>query len=109
MKWTEAAAEKGAEAVEQEKSALLRGLTEQTVEMMEQILKDRKQFRRHFVKVKGDGETDQEERVYKKVDTKSLKEFVAALGGMKELLGEKESLDTALRVVFEAGEEAFNE
>lgn len=84
-------------------------LLERTMERMEAVMADEKQFRRHFVKSKGDGDIDQKERVYKKVDTKSLKEFVAALGGMKELLGEKEILDTALRVVFEAGEEAFNE
>ena len=94
--------------MEEEKNSLLRGLTEQTVEMMEQILKDRKQFRRHFVKVKGDGETDQEERVYKKVDTKALKEFISALRELKELLGEEERSGD-IRVIFEAGEEAFNE
>ena len=86
----------------------LQELTEQTVAMMEQILRDKKQFRRHFVKVKGDGETDQEERVYKKVDTKALKEFISALRELKELLGQEQQ-ETALRVVFEAGEEAFNE
>ena len=100
---------KGGEAVEEEKSGLLRGLTEQTVEMMEQILRDKKQFRRHFVKVKGDGETDQEERVYKKVDTKALKEFISALRELKELLGGEEEGSRDIRVVFEAGEEAFNE
>ena len=94
--------------MEEEKSGLLRGLTEQTVEMMEQILRDKKQFRRHFVKVKGDGETDQEERVYKKVDTKALKEFISALRELKELLGEEERSGD-IRVIFEAGEEAFNE
>ena len=94
--------------MEEEKTGLLRGLTEQTVEMMEQILRDKKQFRRHFVKVKGDGETDQEERVYRKVDTKSLKEFISALRELKELLGEEQS-SSGVRVVFEAGEEAFNE
>lgn len=86
----------------------LQGLTEQTMELMEQILKDKKQFRRHFVKVKGEGEADQEERVYKKVDTKSLKEFVAALRELKGLLGEEEREDNLLRVIFEAGEEDFN-
>lgn len=99
---------KGGETVEEEKSGLLRGLTEQTVEMMEQILRDKKQFRRHFVKVKGDGETDQEERVYKKVDTKALKEFISALRELKELLGQEQGSGD-IRVVFEAGEEAFNE
>ena len=94
--------------MEEEKSSPLRGLTEQTVEMMEQILRDRKQFRRHFVKVKGDGETDQEERVYKKVDTKALKEFISALRELKELLGQEQGSGD-IRVVFEAGEEAFNE
>lgn len=84
-------------------------LLECTMERMEAVMADEKQFRRHFVKGKGEDGIEQKERVFKKVDTKSLKEFVAALGGMKELLGEKEILDTALRVVFEAGEEAFNE
>jgi hypothetical protein len=98
---------KGGEAVEEEKSGLLRGLTEQTVEMMEQILKDRKQFRRHFVKVKGE-EVDQEERVYKKVDTKALKEFISALRELKELIGEEQG-SSGIRVVFEAGDAAFNE
>ena len=93
--------------MEEEKCGLLRGLTEQTVEMMEQILRDRKQFRRHFVKVKGE-EVDQEERVYKKVDTKALKEFISALRELKELIGEDQS-SSGVRVVFEAGEEAFNE
>ena len=94
--------------MEEEKTGLLRGLTEQTVEMMEQILRDKKQFRRHFVKVKGE-EVDQEERVYKKVDTKALKEFISALRELKELLGREEEGSRDIRVVFEAGEEAFNE
>lgn len=85
------------------------GLLERTMERMEAVMADEKQFRRHFVKSKGEGDIDQKERVYKKVDTKSLKEFVAALGGMKELLGREEQLESSLRVVFEAGEEAFNE
>ena len=91
--------------MEDEKSGLLRGLTEQTVEMVEQILRDKKQFRRHFVKGK---DADQEERVYKKVDTKALKEFISALRELKDLLGEEQSSGD-IRVVFEAGEEAFNE
>ena len=91
--------------MEEEKNSLLRGLTEQTVEMMEQILRDKEQFRRHFVKGK---DTDQEERVYGKVDTKALKEFISALRELKELLGEEQS-SSGVRVVFEAGEEAFNE
>ena len=93
--------------MEEEKNSPLRGLTEQTVEMVEQILRDKKQFRRHFVKVKGE-EVDQEERVYKKVDTKALKEFISALRELKELIGEEQG-SSGIRVVFEAGEEAFNE
>ena len=91
--------------MEEEKNSPLRGLTEQTVEMVEQILRDKKQFRRHFVKGK---DTDQEERVYKKVDTKALKEFISALRELKELIGEEQG-SSGIRVVFEAGEEAFNE
>lgn len=91
--------------MEEEKSSLLRGLMEQTVEMVEQILRDKKQFRRHFVKGK---DADQEERVYKKVDTKALKEFISALRELKELIGEDRG-SSDIRVVFEAGEEAFNE
>lgn len=83
-------------------------LLERTMERMEAVMADEKQFRRHFVKSRGEGDTDQKERVYKKVDTKALKEFVAALGELKELLGEEERADNALRVVFEAGEEEFN-
>ena len=85
------------------------GLLERTMERMEAVMADEKQFRRHFVKSRSDGDTDQKERVYRKVDTKALKEFVAALGELKELLGEQQRRDDALRVVFEAGEEAFNE
>ena len=91
--------------MEEEKGGPLRGLTEQTVEMVEQILRDKKQFRRHFVKGK---DADQEERIYKKVDTKALKEFISALRELKELLGEEERSGD-IRVIFEAGEEAFNE
>ena len=91
--------------MEEEKSYPLRGLTEQTVEIVEQVLRDKKQFRRHFVKGK---DADQEERVYKKVDTKALKEFISALRELKELLGEEERSGD-IRVIFEAGEEAFNE
>ena len=80
-----------------------------TMDRMEAVMADEKQFRRHFVKSKGEGDIDQKERIYRKVDTKALKEFVAALGELKDLLGEEETVDTALRVVFEAGEEAFNE
>ena len=91
--------------MEEEKSYPLRGLTEQTVEMVEQVLRDKKQFRRHFVKGK---DADREERVYKKVDTKALKEFISALRELKELVGEDQG-SSGVRVVFEAGEEAFNE
>ena len=90
----------------EERNGLLRELTEQTVEMVELILKDKKQFRRHFVK--GKGEAEQEERVYKKVDTKALKEFISALRELKELLGGDQGSGD-IRVIFEAGEEAFNE
>ena len=79
------------------------------MDRMESVLADQDQFNRHFVKVKSDGDADQEERVYRKVDTKALREFVSGLKELKSLLREELEPSGDIRVIFEAGEEAFNE
>ena len=93
----------------QDPSARLRGLIGRTMDLMEEILEDEQQFNRHLVKLRGDSSAEQEERIYRKVDTKALKEFVAGLKELRTMLPEEDTGANELRVVFEAGEEAFNE
>lgn len=70
----------------------LQGLIGRTMDLMEQILEDM-------------GRADQEDR---RVDTRSLKEFVSGLKELKSMLQEEQPAQEVLRVVFEAGEEDFN-
>lgn len=84
-------------------------LISRTMDLMEEILEDEQQFNRHLVKPRSDAASDQEERIYRKVDTKALKEFVAGLKELRTMLPGEDAGENALRVIFEAGEEAFNE
>jgi len=87
----------------------LRDLIGRTMDLMEEILRDELQFNRHLVKVKSEGDAEQGERIYRKVDTKALMEFVAGLKELKSMIQEEAAPQTGIHVVFEAGEEEFNE
>ena len=63
-------------------------LISRTMDLMEEILEDEQQFNRHLVKPRSDAASDQEERIYRKVDTKALKEFVAGLKELRTMLDE---------------------
>jgi len=82
-------------------------LLEKTMERMEEMVEDREQFNRILIKVKTDPE--QEEQTFRLADTKALKEFVAGLKELKAMLPGQAREDTGVRVIFEAGEDAFNE
>ena len=85
---------------------------EETARMLLELLQadfaDRQQFHRYLVKTKGADEL--EERIFGKLDTKALKEVTAALKDLKAMLQRaEEDPEGGLRVVFEAGEEEWNE
>ena len=61
------------------------------------------------MKTKADGAEELEERIFRKLDTKSLKEVTAVLKDLKAMVQEAGSQNAQVRVVFEAGEEDWNE
>ena len=81
---------------------------EKALKVVQDAFDDEKQFHRYLVKTKGAEEL--EERIFQKLDTKALKEVTAALKDLKAMLqGGEDGQDNQVRVVFEAGEEAWNE
>ena len=81
---------------------------ERALEVVREALEDEQQFHRYLVKPRGTEEP--EEQIFEKLDTKSLKEVTAALKDLKALLRQtEEEPEGGLRVVFEAGEEEWNE
>lgn len=76
--------------------------------LLQQDFEDPQQFHRYLVKIKGTEEP--EERIFQKLDTKALKEVTSALKELKALLRDgEEPEEKELRVVFDAGEEDWNE
>ena len=60
--------------------------------------------------MKTKGAEELEERIFRKLDTKALKEVTAALKDLKAMVqGGEDDQDNQVRVVFEAGEEEWNE
>ena len=82
---------------------------EKALKVVQDAFDDEKQFHRYLVKTKADGAEELEERIFRKLDTKSLKEVTAVLKDLKAMVQEASGSDTQVRVVFEAGEEAWNE
>ena len=81
---------------------------EKALKVVQDAFEDEKQFHRYLVKTKGAEEL--EERIFRKLDTKALKEVTAALKDLKAMLqGGEDDQDNQVRVVFEAGEEDWNE
>ena len=81
---------------------------EKMLKLLQQDFEDPQQFHRYLVKIKGTEEP--EERIFQKLDTKALKEVTSALKELKALLRDgEEPEEKELRVVFEAGEEDWNE
>lgn len=82
----------------------LQRIVEGTMELLEQLLEDPGQFLQPGKRIGENGE----EEPCQKLDTRALKEFVSVLKELKALAGEEQTAQ-GLRVVFEAGEDAFNE
>ena len=82
---------------------------EKALKVVQDAFEDEKQFHRYLVKTKAGADGDLEERIFQKLDTKSLKEVTAVLKDLKAMVQEASGTDTQVRVVFEAGEEAWNE
>lgn len=82
---------------------------ERALEVVREALEDEQQFHRYLVKTKADGAEELEERIFRKLDTKSLKEVTAVLKDLKAMVQEAGSQNAQVRVVFEAGEEDWNE
>ena len=81
---------------------------EKMLKLLQQDFEDQQQFHRYLVKTKGAEEL--EERIFRKLDTKALKEVTAALKDLKAMVqGGEDDQDNQVRVVFEAGEEDWNE
>lgn len=77
-------------------------------EHVQKLFADKKQFHRHLVNA---GKENMEERVLHKVDTKALKEAMSVLKELSELmaeLGVREEQE-GVKVVFEAGEDCWND
>ena len=82
---------------------------EKALKVVQDAFDDEKQFHRYLVKTKADGAEELEERIFRKLDTKSLKEVTAVLKDLKAMVQEAGSQNAQVRVVFEAGEEDWNE
>lgn len=97
------------ETKKEEAAVRLQAILARTMDLAEEILDDEDQFRRHLVKNRGEGEAELVEQVYRKVDTKALKEFISGLKELRAMTGQEEAPQEPLRVIFEAGEDCFNE
>lgn len=87
---------------------LLEETAKKILKQLQADFEDQQQFHRYLVKPRGTEEP--EEQIFEKLDTKSLKEVTAALKDLKALLRQtEEEPEGSLRVVFEAGEEEWNE
>ena len=87
---------------------LLEETAKKILKQLQADFEDQQQFHRYLVKTKGAEEL--EERIFRKLDTKALKEVTAALKDLKAMLqGGEDDQDNQVRVVFEAGEEDWNE
>ena len=82
---------------------------EKALRVVQDAFEDEKQFHRYLVKTKAGADGDLEERIFQKLDTKSLKEVTAVLKDLKAMVQEASGGDAQVRVVFEAGEESWNE
>ena len=82
---------------------------EKMLKLLQQDFEDQQQFHRYLVKTKAGADGDLEERIFQKLDTKSLKEVTAVLKDLKAMVQEASGGDAQVRVVFEAGEESWNE
>ena len=82
---------------------------EKALKVVQDAFEDEKQFHRYLVKTKAGADGDLEERIFQKLDTKSLKEVTAVLKDLKAMVQEASGGDAQVRVVFEAGEESWNE
>ena len=121
-----------------ERMAQLMGGTDKMLSATLQALEDPEQFYRYLVKEKADGETYTKEEVFRKADTKAMKDFTVLLEKLtgltrdlyglptreqelrRELAEEKLALEKKkladgfgeqqrIEVVFAAGDEAWNE
>lgn len=73
-------------AKEANKLAKLRTMTDSMVDVVEGIFNDPEQFHRHLVQTRDGQIWDVEERVFKKIDTKAIKDITAALKDLSTIL-----------------------
>lgn len=73
-------------AKEANKLAKLRTMTDSMVNVVEGIFNDPEQFQRHLVQTRDGQIWDVEERVFKKIDTKAIKDITAALKDLSTIL-----------------------
>lgn len=71
---------------EANKLAKLRTMTDSMVDVVEGIFNDPEQFQRHLVQTRDGQLWDVEERVFKKADTKAIKDITAALKDLSSVL-----------------------
>lgn len=71
---------------EANKLAKLRTMTDSMVNVVEGIFNDPEQFQRHLVQTRDGQLWDVEERVFKKADTKAIKDITAALKDLSSVL-----------------------
>lgn len=86
----------------------LQRIVERTLVLLQEMLEEPGQFR---TAQKQPGENGGDERVFR-LDTRALKEFISALKELRGLVDQEDPdlpREEGLRVIFEAGEEAFNE
>ena len=95
--------------METQESGAIAQAAQKLLAVLGEALEDDKQFFRYLVKTKAGAEGDLEERVFRKLDTKQLKEVVGVLKDLKALAQEEGGEENTLRVIFEAGEEEWNE
>lgn len=73
-------------AKEANKLAKIRTMTDSMVEVVEGIFNDPEQFQRHLVQTRDGQIWDVEERVFKKADTKAIKDITAAIKDLSTVI-----------------------